>query len=68
MSFKPDPSKQAQEDIFSSNIKVTALPELLFNNNPVHEVLSQKKSSLNVSQRPIEFFGIVWEYPTSDYK
>ena len=37
MSFNPDPSKQAQEIIFSHKTKITSLPELVFNNNPAHQ-------------------------------
>ena len=36
MNFNPDTSKQAQEVLFSCNVKVTAHPQLVFNNNPVH--------------------------------
>ena len=42
MKFNPDTSKQAQEVLFSRNIKVTAHPQLVFNNNPVHETATQK--------------------------
>ena len=38
----PDTNKQAQGIIFSRKIKVTAHPQIAFNNNPVHETLSQK--------------------------
>ena len=37
MSFNPDPSKQAQEVIFSRKTKITSLPQLVFNNNPAHQ-------------------------------
>ena len=42
MNFNPDTSKQAQEVLFSRNIKVTAYPQLAFNNNPLHETATQK--------------------------
>ena len=42
MNFKADTSKQAQEVIFSRKIKVTAHPQLVFNNNPVHETSARK--------------------------
>ena len=35
--FNSDTSKQAQNIIFSRKVKVTAHPQLVFNNNPVHE-------------------------------
>ena len=42
MNFNPDTSKQAQEVLFSRKVKVTAHPQLVFNNNPVHETATQK--------------------------
>ena len=42
MSFNPDPSKQAQEVIFSHKSKRLALPPLVFNNNYVSQTYSQK--------------------------
>ena len=42
MTFNPDRSKQAQEIIFSRKIKKAAHPPLLFNNNNVSQVNSQK--------------------------
>ena len=42
MSFNPDTSKQAQGVIFSCKVKITAHPELVFNNNPVRETATQK--------------------------
>ena len=41
-NFNPDTSKQAQEVIFSCGIKGTAHPQIVFNNNPVHETSTQK--------------------------
>ena len=37
MSFNANPSKQAQEVIFSRRIKVTAHPAPVFNNNPAYQ-------------------------------
>ena len=42
MSFNPDPSKQAQEIIFSHKIQNTCHPSIYFNNKAVKQVLSQK--------------------------
>ena len=42
MSFKPNPSKQAQEVIFSCKIKKLPHPCLFFNNNNVLQAYSQK--------------------------
>ena len=42
MNFNPDTSKQAQDIIFSCKVKVTAHPQLVFNNNPVHETATKK--------------------------
>ena len=42
MNFNPDTSKQGQGVLFSCKIKVTTHPELVFNNNPVHETATQK--------------------------
>ena len=42
MSFNPDPSKQAQEVIFSHKIKKLPHPSLVFNNNNVLQTSSQK--------------------------
>ena len=42
MSFNPDPSKQAQEVIFSRKIKKPSHPDLIFNNNKVIQTPYQK--------------------------
>ena len=42
MNFNPDTSKQAQVVIFCLKVKVTAHPQLVFNNNLVHETATQK--------------------------
>ena len=34
MSFNPDPTKPAQEVIFSRNFKTVCHPSVAFNNNP----------------------------------
>ena len=41
MSFNPDPSKQAQEVIFSQKINKVYHPPLLFNNSTVQQISSQ---------------------------
>ena len=42
MNFNPDNSKQVQEVLFSSKVKVTDHPQLVFNNNLVHGSAAQK--------------------------
>ena len=42
MNFNPDPSKQAQEILFSRKIKNQNHPCLHFNNNPVNQTTLQK--------------------------
>ena len=42
ISFNPDPSKQAQEVIFSRKHQEIIHPSIYFNNNPIESVLSQK--------------------------
>ena len=42
MNFKSGANEQAQEVIFNRKLKVTAQPQLVFNNNPVHETATQK--------------------------
>ena len=42
MSFNPDPSKQAQEVIFSRKLKKVTHPPLVFNNASVSQCKSQK--------------------------
>ena len=43
MSFNPEPSKQAQEIIFSSKIKKQTHPSLVFNKNNVSQTSSPKE-------------------------
>ena len=38
MSFNPDPSKQAQEVIFTRKVKKFVHPAIFFNNKPVQQV------------------------------
>ena len=42
MSFNPDPTKQAQEVIFSRMTTKVSRPKIFFNNVPVSQVDSQK--------------------------
>ena len=42
MNFNADTSKQAQEVLFSRKVKVNAHPQLVFNNNPLHDTATQK--------------------------
>ena len=41
-TFNPDPSKQAQEVIFSRKFQKISHPSLYFNNNPIEQVSFQK--------------------------
>ena len=43
MSFNPDPSKEAQEIIFSRKLQKIIHPSIYFNNNPIDQTLSQKR-------------------------
>ena len=46
MNFNPDPSKQAQELLFSQRTSSKPYPSLNFNDNPVHQVHHQKHLGL----------------------
>ena len=46
MSFNPDPSKQAQEVIFSRKLKNVSHPPLVFNNANVSSCKSQKHQGI----------------------
>ena len=46
MSINPNPSKQAQEVIFSRKIQKTCHPSIYFNNKSVKQVPSQKHLGL----------------------
>ena len=48
MIFNPDPSKQAQEVIFSRKSKRSTHPPLVFNTNNVFQTYSQKHPSVIV--------------------
>ena len=51
MSFNPDPSKQAQEVIFSRKTNKDYHPPLAFNNNNVQETDSQKHLGIVLDNR-----------------
>ena len=51
MSFKPDPSKQAHEVLFSRKTKKECHPPLAFNNNNVSETNSQKHLGVVLDNR-----------------
>ena len=53
MSFNPDPNKQAQEVIFSRELKKFCHPCLRFNNNNVSQASSQKNLRLTLGNRLI---------------
>ena len=46
MNFNPNPSKQAQELLFSRKTSLKPYPSLNFNDNPVHQVQLQKHLGL----------------------
>ena len=48
MSFNPDPSKQAQEVIFSRKIQKTGHPSIRFNNKSLKQVPSRKHLELTL--------------------
>ena len=50
MSFNPDPSKQAQEVIFSRKVNKVYHPPLLFNNSTVQQILSQKHLGIRLAE------------------
>ena len=50
MSFDPDPSKQAQEVIFSRKINKVYHPTLLFNNSTVQQISSQKHLGIHLDE------------------
>ena len=50
MSFNPDPSKQAQEVIFSSRINKVCHTRLLSNNYTVQQISSQKHSGIHLNE------------------
>ena len=50
MSFNPEPSKQAQEVIFTRKIKKFVHTPIFSNNKPVQQVSSQKHLGLILDQ------------------
>ena len=50
MSFNPDPSKQAQEVIFSRKINKVHPPPLLFNNSTIQQISSQKHLRIHLDE------------------
>ena len=46
MNFNPDPSKQAQELLFSQKTSSKPYPSLNFNDNPIHQVQLQEHLGL----------------------
>ena len=51
MSFNPDPTKQAQEVIFSHKLIKPIHPSIKFNNLPVQNVSSQKHLGLILDEK-----------------
>ena len=51
MSFNPDPTKQAQEIIFSRRFRKENHPNLIFNNNSVYRANSQKHLGLILDEK-----------------
>ena len=50
MSFNPDPSKQAQEVIFSQKVSKVHHPLLLFNNSTIQQKSSQKHLGIHLDE------------------
>ena len=50
MSFNPDPSKQAQEVIFSRKVNKVHHPPLLFNNSTIQQIASQKHVGIHLDE------------------
>ena len=55
MSFNPDPSKQAQEVIFSRKHEKISHPSIYFNNNPIESVSSQKHLGIMILDTKLNF-------------
>ena len=65
MSFNPDPSKQAQEVIFSRKIKKPSHPDLIFNNNKVVQTPYQKHLGILLHDKlNFEHLNILSTLPT----
>ena len=50
MSFNPDPSKQAQEILFSNKVMKTNHPNIIFNGNTVQKSANQKHLGLTLDE------------------
>ena len=50
MSFNPDPSKQAQDVVFSRKINKVHHPSLLFNNSTIQQTSSQKNLGIHIDE------------------
>ena len=50
-SFNPDPSKEAQEVLFSNKVKKTNHPSIIFNGNTVHKCANQKHLGLILDKK-----------------
>ena len=74
MIFNPDPSKQAQEIIFSRKIQKTSYPSIYCNNKSVQQVPSEKHLGLildnkvnfqehirNISNKVNKTAGLLWK-------
>ena len=51
MSFNPDPSKQAQEVLFSNKVMKTSHPNIIFNGNMVEKSVNQKHLDLILDEK-----------------
>ena len=51
MSFNPDPSKQAQEVLFSNKVTNTNHPNIIFNGNTVQKSANQKQLGLILDEK-----------------
>ena len=51
MSFNPDPSKQAQEVLFSNEVAKTNHPNIIFNGNMVQKSANQKHLGLILDEK-----------------
>ena len=55
MSFNPNPSKQAQDVIFSLKIKNPSHPDLIFNNKQVIQTPYQKHLGMFLDDKKLNF-------------
>ena len=51
MSFNPDPSKQAQEVLFSNKVTKANHPNIIFNSNTVQKSANQKHLGLILDEK-----------------